>query len=274
MAAQGDDIALVVEVRLVCMSLLQKLLPRRESGVALRLPPHSKGGYIVGLMTGLSKAARPLPGQAYSPAKGRMRALVIGFLVALVIGFLFDDVLRNWVQQRQSPVGTKWFGAVSRFSELHYLLLILVPPFLFFQRRRDIESSRWVAAIALGCLIGGLMTLTIRCTTGRTRPCAQVEQGWYGLRHEGKWLVGSYDYNAFPSGHTGGAAGFAAVLLFRRRPGWGYALMILPIVVGFSRIYLDRHRLSDVVAAMLVGTLGAWLAVRWLRLWPPFENSK
>ena len=163
-------------------------------------------------MTGLSKAARPLPGQAYSPAKGRMQALVIGFLVALVIGFLFDDVLRNWVQQRQSPVGTKWFGA--------------------------------------------------------------VEQGWYGLRHDGKWLVGSYDYNAFPSGHTGGAAGFAAVLLFRRRPGWGYALMILPIVVGFSRIYLDRHRLSDVVAAMLVGTVGAWLAVRWLRLWPPFDYSK
>ena len=225
-------------------------------------------------MTGLSKAATPLPGQAYSPVPARLWRMVFGLVALVLISFCFDEAVRNQIQQWQPPIGRKVFSAVSKYSELHFLLLFLVPPFLFFQSRRDIRSSRWVFAVALGCLIGGVMTLTIRCTTGRTRPSASVEQGWYGLRHEGKWLVGSYDYNAFPSGHTGGAAGFAAVLLFRRRPGWGYALLALPLAVGFSRIYLDRHRLSDVMAAILVGTVGAWLAVRCLNLWPPFYYSK
>jgi prolyl oligopeptidase len=39
--------------------------------------------------------------------------------------------------------------------------------------------------------LAGMAVNASRLTTGRTRPRATAEQGWYGTRHDGKWLIGS-----------------------------------------------------------------------------------
>lgn len=122
---------------------------------------------------------------------------------------------------------------------------------------------RWFLSMLIaGTLVGATATL-IRSVTGRTRPSASssVAQGWYGPRSGGRWLVGVRDYNAFPSGHTATVAGVAALLLIRRHRTAPLAV-IATLAVGWSRIAMGAHRLSDVTAAMVLSGLLAPQALR------------
>ena len=67
---------------------------------------------------------------------------------------------------------------------------------------------------------------------------------------------------SFPSGHA--ASAFALAVVFASR--WKRAAILfwlLAAIVAFSRMYLDRHYLSDVVVAAVIGVTCATLLVRW-----------
>jgi membrane-associated phospholipid phosphatase len=73
---------------------------------------------------------------------------------------------------------------------------------------------------------------------------------------------------SFPSGHTMGAAAFYGALaaaIISRVSDWRARVMVvvaavlMVTLVGFSRIYLGAHYLSDVLGAMIEGV--AWLAL-------------
>ncbi len=70
--------------------------------------------------------------------------------------------------------------------------------------------------------------------------------------------------SSFPSSHAANAAGLALVLGMRWR--WlAPPLWLLAATVAFSRMYLNRHFLSDVLFGMAIGVGLGWLTVRWLR---------
>jgi undecaprenyl-diphosphatase len=73
---------------------------------------------------------------------------------------------------------------------------------------------------------------------------------------------------AFPSSHVANAFAVAFVLARRWRRLWP-AVFPLAIAVAWSRIYLDRHWLSDVVAGALLGAGLAWLALLAWERWRP-----
>jgi len=73
---------------------------------------------------------------------------------------------------------------------------------------------------------------------------------------------------AFPSGHTTeGTAVFLmlAVLAAASRPAWGQKVaaatggLLVAALIGFSRLYLGVHWLTDVLAGYALG--GLWLCV-------------
>jgi undecaprenyl-diphosphatase len=74
------------------------------------------------------------------------------------------------------------------------------------------------------------------------------------------------DTYSFPSGHAAGTTAIYGVLLLlvargrarRVQLACAAALILLVAAVGFSRLYLEAHYLSDVLAGISVGV--AWLA--------------
>jgi membrane-associated phospholipid phosphatase len=76
--------------------------------------------------------------------------------------------------------------------------------------------------------------------------------------------------SSFPSSHAANAMALAWILARRwPRARWGW--FGLAALVGLSRIYLDRHYLTDVAAAFLLGIGWAMLVVR---TWPALDPAR
>ena len=59
---------------------------------------------------------------------------------------------------------------------------------------------------------------------------------------------------SFPSGHTGAALA-VSLTIFSYLPAFGAGLIALSMLIGFSRVYLGVHFVSDVLAGGLIGGL-------------------
>ena len=90
----------------------------------------------------------------------------------------------------------------------------------------------------------------IKRTIPRPRPSVHTEIRWGGPHFSTK-------YHSFPSGHVGASTAFFGVLFFARRR-IGLACFPIPILIGFSRMYIGAHYLSDVVCAAVVGFFVRW----------------
>jgi membrane-associated phospholipid phosphatase len=68
--------------------------------------------------------------------------------------------------------------------------------------------------------------------------------------------------HSFPSGHTSTAFTMALLLaeVIRKR-SWCFILPILATLVGYSRVYLAQHFVTDVMAGMTIGMISAYLAM-------------
>jgi len=103
-----------------------------------------------------------------------------------------------------------------------------------------------------------LFVTIIKRVIGRARPYVggQADPFLYG-----RW-VWRPDYASMPSGHatTAFAAAIAVGLLWPRlRP----VMLIYALIIAVSRIVLDAHYLSDVIAGAFVGCVGALLVRDW-----------
>jgi membrane-associated phospholipid phosphatase len=68
--------------------------------------------------------------------------------------------------------------------------------------------------------------------------------------------------HSFPSGHTSTAFTMALLLaeVIRKR-SWCFILPILATLVGYSRVYLAQHFVTDVMAGMTIGMISAYLSL-------------
>lgn len=73
---------------------------------------------------------------------------------------------------------------------------------------------------------------------------------------------------SFPSSHAANAATIAWVFS-RRWRRLAPAFWAAALTVAYSRMYLNRHYLSDVLVGLAIGMVCAWLAPRLMRLMAP-----
>lgn len=104
--------------------------------------------------------------------------------------------------------------------------------------------------LVAGFLLSTALVHLVKRRVKRMRPVAFTDV---------RFLVPETRHGSFPSGHTATTFALAAVLAWHL-PGWAPPLLALAAAVGYSRVYVGVHFLSDVLAAAAIG-LGSGLLV-------------
>jgi membrane-associated phospholipid phosphatase len=184
---------------------------------------------------------------------------LIGIVIAaiiVIVAFHFDDGMRNFIAQHQTYTAKNFMRHVSWLGDWpeHFALGLVLAGIAWWRGSK--KWTRIFLSMLIALALAGLAARAIEISTRRARPSVKSEEVWNGPRFSSK-------YHAFPSGHTAASTAFFAVLLFAN---WriGLACLPIPLLIGFSRIYVGAHYLSDVVCAALLGFLCAFLAVRLL----------
>jgi undecaprenyl-diphosphatase len=207
---------------------------------------------------------------------GRLRTLLL-LCVAGAIGFgslaagversehlvHLDDTVANDLHQHAlaSPGWVRFFLAVTRLGTFPWLatLSVLAIATMWWLGQRRLALAWLIVLVGSGLLIE-----LLKDTFDRPRP---------PFNH----FFTSEDSYSFPSGHAAGsgvAYGMLAYCLALRWPDWRRRLAVvvvlglLVLVIGFSRLYLGVHYLSDVLAGYALAL--AWLAlsvwaIEWIR---------
>jgi len=203
------------------------------------------------------------------PVKGKtVFYWLLGIVIAAIsiaVAFHFDEPMRQWMSQHQNPATHTFMDNVSRFGDWPEHVLVGLGLMALAQWRGDKKWTRIILAGLIALSIAGLTGRVIKISTGRTRPSVKAENMWNGPRVSGS------KYHSFPSGHVDASMGFFGVLLLARRR-IGLACLPIPILIGFSRLYLGAHYLSDVVCAAVLGISCAIFV--WQFLLPKIDNRK
>ena len=152
-----------------------------------------------------------------------------------------QNVIRN-------PILTPFFVTVTRLGNVGFIWIVLTAILLISKKTRKIGCM--VALSLLGSLI--INNLILKNLVARTRPY-EIINGLIPL------IEKPSDYS-FPSGHT--ASSFAAAsILYRKLPKqFGIPVLILAILISFSRLYLGVHYPSDVLFGIISGVGISYMA--------------
>jgi membrane-associated phospholipid phosphatase len=182
---------------------------------------------------------------------------VIGIVIVACIiatAFYFDASVAQFMANHQTHGVRNFMRNVSRFGDWweHFLVGLACVGIAWWR-----GNKKWTViflAMLIALSVAGITGRVIKISTGRARPSVKTEQVWNGPRWSSK-------YHAFPSGHVVASTAFFAVLAFAN---WriGLPWFVIPILIGFSRMYGGAHYLSDVVFAAVLGILCAFLVWR------------
>jgi membrane-associated phospholipid phosphatase len=189
--------------------------------------------------------------------------IIGGGLLGIVLLYLFVGIADEVVGQETVALDTAALELARRFSspqmdlvaraisfmgsEAVWILSLILLGLFVWQRR-------WGAAVLLLLVLGGVQLLNniLKATFLRARPVEVVA------------LIAAQQYS-FPSGHAMVSAAFyfyLAYLCWRLvRGAWRAVLIaglvVLVLLIGAARIYLQVHYLSDVIAGYIAGFVWA-----------------
>jgi undecaprenyl-diphosphatase len=185
---------------------------------------------------------------------------------AVAASFHFDDTVRDFIMQHQKPAMRNFMRYVSLFGDWPSHAAVGLVLLGIAWRRGSQKWTRIFLAMLLAMMLAGVVGTVIKRTVPRPRPSVQTEMRWGGPRFSSK-------YHSFPSGHVAASTAFFGVLFLARRRV-GLACLAIPILIGFSRMYIGAHYLSDVVCAAILGTLCALVVAHFLFLQIGNRQSK
>ncbi len=120
---------------------------------------------------------------------------------------------------------------------------------LIFKRTRRCGFAMAVALVVDFVVVN----LILKNAIGRERPWTHEELGWAEDFYRQYGIELARDY-CFPSGHTAITFCAAAVLVIFYRAK-AIPAVFVALLIGFSRIYLCEHYVSDVAAGIIIGSL-------------------
>jgi len=208
--------------------------------------------------------------------------------VLTVLAFLFVTILVYWevIQEFDESVSLYFqsiagnvaldlvMQSISEIGDVYYMLIFAIV-LLIIKKTRRIGLALMILLV-----LATLLTGYIKCGVDRDRPSLDFEgtpfpielsQDTFALFCEG----GS---NAsYPSGHVARATIFGIILGFalsQRFPRGCYLLLLYPLLMSISRIYVIHHFPMDVIGGTILGIMLAGVIAKKTKLLKDFEASK
>lgn len=103
-------------------------------------------------------------------------------------------------------------------------------------------GANFVFGLAWAHLMGEII---IKHIVKRVRPCHTLD--------DDEQLIDRPRFYSFPSGHTTASFAMVGVALMRCKVITFMPILMLAMLIAFSRIYLRVHYLTDVIAGMILG---------------------
>jgi len=165
-----------------------------------------------------------------------------------------DKDLLLYLQSQNTPLmDTLMAGITSKYNWLPLYLLLLLA--LFRQFRWQAVYSV-IAVVLLVILSDQITSSLIKPLFGRFRPCHDPEIG-----HLVRIVTKCGGLYGFVSGHASNSFAVTTffLLLFHKTHQYVWWLLIWPIFVSYSRIYLGVHYPLDILGGALVGIILGYL---------------
>lgn len=221
----------------------------------------------VGEAVAKHRSVRSSLSRRFDPAAATGLALTLALLFVIGGGVLFgalaylvrgnahllsiDNSVAKWGNRHATATETRVLNDITQLASIYVVVTLCV---LLAVVETIRERTRWVVVFII-VAVGGeeILTLTVKQLAHRIRPAFNPAAASLGP--------------SFPSGHSATSAVFyatAALLLGRSRGRPARAVLAglavaIAVAVACTRVLLDVHWLSDVVAGLTLGW--AWFAV-------------
>lgn len=132
--------------------------------------------------------------------------------------------------------------------------IALIAVYLFYLKKKQ-EALALLYAFA----VSGIIVQIIKNLVSSPRPKLFFEPGQYLFFVDNVSLANN---SSFPSGHSATAFAIAtALILLMKNKKWQLPVLAAAVLVGYSRIYLAQHFLTDVLVGAVIGSLSGLLGV-------------
>ncbi|MFB5646473.1 MAG: phosphatase PAP2 family protein [Nitrosopumilaceae archaeon] len=179
----------------------------------------------------------------------------------------FDSISGN-------PALDLFMQSITEIGDVFYTLIFAIALILIKKTRRI------GITIMILIVVSTILTGYIKCGVDRDRPDIEfsgtpfpipIEPDTFSLFCEGGHEA------SFPSGHTTRAIIFGIILgyaLSNRFPRGCYFLLLYPVLMAISRVYILQHYPMDVIGGALLGILLAGVLAQKTKLYKFLEKSK
>jgi len=213
----------------------------------------------------------------------RSRSFVLTVLAFLFVTFLvywevtqeFDEAVSLYFQSIAGNAALDLaMQSISEIGDVYYMLIFAIV-LLIIKKTRRIGLALMILLV-----LATLLTGYIKCGVDRDRPSLDYEgtpfpielsQDTFALFCEGSFNA------SYPSGHAARATIFGIILGFalsQRFPRGCYLLLLYPLLMSISRIYVIHHFPMDVIGGTILGIMLAGVIAKKTKLLKDFEVSK
>ena len=152
-----------------------------------------------------------------------------------------DNRVLDNISRIHKPALNKIMITASRAGNAGIVWWAVCRPFLINSNWRA-TGANFVFGLAWAHLMGEII---IKHIVKRVRPCHTLD--------DDEQLIDRPRFYSFPSGHTTASFAMVGVALMRCKVITFMPILMLAMLIAFSRIYLRVHYLTDVIAGMILG---------------------
>ncbi len=170
--------------------------------------------------------------------------------------FLVDEPLRQFVQKNRGSVGEAFFIVPNFFGSGYSTMGLVGGIYLYGEFSDDIEVINTSKYLLQSALMTSASTFALKFIFGRARP----------YMNRGNLNFNFFETNdsllSLPSGHTSQAFSHATIISRRfDNPYITAASYTLAGLTALSRVYYDKHWLSDTFLGAVAGTVTALIVL-------------